>query len=136
MGSNMAQDATLLQFAKQMRHEATTFEVILWRHLSGSKLGGFKFRRQHVVQQRIVDFFCPAKNLIIEVDGETHGSDTEVRYDARRDAYLRSRGGRVMRVLNIDVYADVERIVEVILAQLPPPARDKSRASSPVNGGG
>ena len=72
MGNNMAQDATLLKSAKRMRHEATPFEVILWRHLSGSKLGGFKFRRQHVIEARIVDFFFPEKKLIVEVDVDTH----------------------------------------------------------------
>jgi len=41
----MAQDATLLKSAKRLRHEATPFEIMLWRNLSGSRLGGFKFRR-------------------------------------------------------------------------------------------
>ena len=50
---------------------------------------GFKFRRQEVIGRVIVDFFCPAKNLIVEVDGETH-ADTE--RDRRRDAYLRGFG--------------------------------------------
>jgi len=52
-----------------MRREPTEFEMRLWRHLSNSQLGGWKFRRQALIGGRIVDFFCPAIGLAIEVDG-------------------------------------------------------------------
>ena len=110
MGSDMAQDATLLQFAKGMRHEATPFEVILWRHLNGSTLGGFKFRRQHVIERRIVDFFCPAKNLIVEVDGDTHDPQTDI----ERDAQLSLSGYQTLRFSNSQVADELEAVLLAI----------------------
>jgi very-short-patch-repair endonuclease len=107
----MAQDATLLQFAKQMRHEATPFEVILWRHLSGSKLGGFKFRRQHVVEGYVVDFFCPAKKLIVEVDGETHDPER----DQQRDLRLQADGYWTLRFTNVQIANELEGALQTIL---------------------
>jgi very-short-patch-repair endonuclease len=111
VGSNMAQDATLLVRAKQMRHEATPFEVILWRHLNGSKLGGFKFRRQHVIERCVVDFFCPAKKLIVEVDGETHDPER----DGLRDRQLQAYGYKTLRFTNTQVANELEAVLQVIL---------------------
>jgi very-short-patch-repair endonuclease len=109
--NNMAQDPTLLGHAKQMRHEATPFEVILWRHLSNSKLAGFKFRRQHVIDSRIVDFFCPAKKLIVEVDGETH----DPRQDARRDLQLQADGYQTLRFTNAEVANELDGVLQAVL---------------------
>jgi len=107
----MAQDATLLKSAKNMRHEATPFEIILWRHLSGSKLGGFKFRRQHVIESRIIDFFCPTLNLIIEVDGDTHDPEK----DAVRDDILTVAGYRTLRFSNRQIASELEVVLQTIL---------------------
>jgi very-short-patch-repair endonuclease len=111
VGNNMAQSPKLLGRAKRMRHEATPFEVILWRHLSGSKLAGFKFRRQHVIDNRIVDFFCPAKNLIIEVDGDTHDPEK----DAERDEALNAQNYRTLRFTNLQVANELEAVLRTIL---------------------
>ena len=46
-----------------------------------------------------------------EIDGATHSSDEEIRYDAQRDAYLKARGWRVLRISNVDVYADLDAAV-------------------------
>ena len=108
----------------------TKAEVVLWNHLRKANRHGYHFRRQHPVGPYVLDFACALAKLAIEVDGETHGSDSEVRRDMRRDAYLRSRGWQVVRVWNADVYADVERVVEIILARLPPPSR-RLRADPP-----
>ncbi len=67
-----------------MRREPTEPEKRLWRSLSNAKLGGHKFRRQVVIENKICDFFCPQKNLVVEVDGDTHSSKA----DAIRDASL------------------------------------------------
>jgi len=94
-----------------MRHEPTPFEVILWRHLSGSKLGGFKFRRQHVLDRRIVDFFCPARKLVVEIDGDTH----DPLRDAVRDRELEAEGYRIMRFSNAQIGKEIEAVLQVIL---------------------
>ncbi|CAM8642411.1 endonuclease domain-containing protein [Sphingobium cupriresistens] len=109
----MAQDPRLLKNAAHMRHDATPFEVILWRHLSRSQLG-YKFRRQHVIGNRIVDFFCPARAFAIEVDGDTHDVDEM----AVRDAELTGMGVAVLHVSDRDVAENVEGVLVQIMTQL------------------
>mgnify|MGYP002390174745 CR=1 FL=1 len=95
----MSQSEQLLKHASRMRHEATPFEIILWRHLSRSQLGGHKFRRQHVIGHRIVDFFCPAKGVAVEIDGDTHEGN-EI---AQRDHELATLGVTVIHYSNSDI---------------------------------
>src|SRR5690348_13578813 len=64
--------AELQKRARSMRTDPTEPEKRLWRSLSNSQLGGYKFRRQAVIDRYIVDFLCPAQKLIVEVDGDTH----------------------------------------------------------------
>ena len=77
----MKQDSHLLGRARQLRNDGTPFEAMLWRRISRSQLGGYKFRRQQVIGNCIVDFFCPRKALIVEIDGDTHDPEA----DAVRD---------------------------------------------------
>ena len=97
-----------------MRREPTEWEKRLWRHLSNSQLGGFKFRRQAAIPPFIVDFFCPAKAVIVEVDGETHVSEA----DARRDAILATRGFTTIRFTNDDVRDNMDGVLTVLLERL------------------
>jgi very-short-patch-repair endonuclease len=125
----VAQDRNLLIYAKQMRHAATPFEVILWRHLSRSQLGGHKFRRQHVISAYIVDFFCPEKGLVVEVDGDTHHAAA----DRERDLALADEGYRTMRFCNAEVRDNLQGVLESILATLEEmPARWDRRQRRPT----
>ncbi len=63
----------MLARAARMRREPTEPERRLWQHLRASQLGGYKFRRQATIGGRIVDFFCPLKGLVVEIDGDTTG---------------------------------------------------------------
>jgi very-short-patch-repair endonuclease len=108
------QDKHLLERAKANRKSPTPFESKLWAHLGGSQLAGFKFRRQHVIDSCIVDFFCPARGLIVEVDGDTHDP---VR-DAARDRRHQSLGFATLRFTNGDVAANIEGVLETLLAML------------------
>ncbi|WEK02568.1 MAG: endonuclease domain-containing protein [Candidatus Sphingomonas phytovorans] len=95
-----------------MRRNPTEPEKRLWRHLSNGQLGAYKFRRQHVVADAyaIMDFFCPAIGLGIEVDGDTHNADE----DMRRDSRLKHRGFTILRFSNADVMTNIEGVVETI----------------------
>ena len=91
----------LIEVAREMRSHPTDAERFLWKLLSGKKLGGFKFRRQHIMQAFIVDFYCPRAKLIVEVDGEIHRQNRD--YDQERDRMLREQGYRVIRFQNKEV---------------------------------
>jgi len=106
--------ATLLARAREMRRNPTEPEKRLWRHLSGSQLGGHKFRRQAVIDYYIADFFCPLKKLIVEVDGDTH----DIEADFKRDDRLRSKGYRTVRFGNGDVIGNMEGVLTVLMDAL------------------
>ncbi|MBA2466790.1 MAG: DUF559 domain-containing protein, partial [Sphingomonas sp.] len=103
------QDANLIHRATDLRNASTPFEALLWRRISRSQLG-VKFRRQHVIGQCIVDFFCPAKGLIVEVDGDTH----DAAKDGLRDQRHARRGFPTLRFTD----ADVGRNIDGVLARL------------------
>jgi len=97
-----------------MRREPTEPEKRLWRNLSNSQLGGFKFRRQAAIPPFVVDFFCPAKGLIVEVDGGTHS----VANDARREELLAKRGFATIRFTNADVISNMDGVLTTVLRML------------------
>jgi very-short-patch-repair endonuclease len=107
--------AELKRRAREMRNNPTEPERRLWRVLSNGQLDGFKFRRQEVIGRCIVDFWCPAAGLAVEVDGDTHDDPAR---DARRDAYLSGLGVRVHHVTNPDVMRNIEGVRSVIAAAL------------------
>ena len=111
----MATETELLNRAKEMRLNPTEPEKRLWRCVSDAKLGGYKFRRQHVIfdAQAIIDLFCPAIGLGVEVDGDTH----DAAYDMRRDQRLGRLGFTVIRFSNYDVMSNAEGVAEAILAK-------------------
>lgn len=96
-----------------MRRNPTELETRVWRHLSNSQLG-HKFRRQHVIRPYICDFFCPAKGLIVEIDGDTH----DAVYDARRDARMSAHGFGTLRFTNHDVWDNLDGVILAIAAEL------------------
>jgi very-short-patch-repair endonuclease len=101
-------------FAREMRREPTAPEKRLWAKLSRSQIGGRKFRRQLVIGPFIVDFFCPQKGLIVEVDDDTH----IIASDVRRDAALSEMGYRIVRITNQDVMHNIDGVCEMILRAL------------------
>jgi very-short-patch-repair endonuclease len=82
--------------ARQLRREMTDAERVLWNGIRGWELG--KWRRQHPVGRFILDFYCPAAKLCVEVDGSVH--DLQEERDAARTAELEAMGVRVIRFRN------------------------------------
>ena len=64
------------------------------------------------------DFACHGRRLVIEVDGDTHGSDEAVDYDACRDAFIASQGYRILRASNSDVMHNLEGVMTAVLSAL------------------
>ena len=108
---------TLKARARSMRNNPTEPEKRLWMALRNSRLSGFKFRRQDVIGHRIVDFFCPARGVIVEVDGHTHDAEVDALRDAR---VLRDFGFATVRFTNEDVMRNLDgclmHLQEVLLA--------------------
>jgi very-short-patch-repair endonuclease len=95
--------------SRRLRRDATWPEVILWRSLRGRGLGEFKFRRQQPIGRYVVDFFCSASALIVELDGDSH-IERKAEDDARQ-RWLESSGYRVVRISNDDVLQNLEGVL-------------------------
>jgi very-short-patch-repair endonuclease len=122
----------LRRVAREMRREPTPAEEALWGLLRNRRLAGFKFRRQHPFGKYLIDCYCPAARLVIELDGDSHATDEGRRYDAERTRYLEARGVLVLRFWNTQVAEDrgteLDRIVEACAARAKPrPVRKLSR---------
>ena len=78
----------LENFRKELRNNGTAAEAFLWRYLSNKKMDGRKFRRQHSINNFIVDFFCPSERLIVELDGSDHLTPNGEEKDAWRTTFF------------------------------------------------
>ena len=94
------------QRARHLRRGMSLPEIVLWQALRKLRLGGLRFRRQHPIGPYILDFYCPAARLAIEVDGFVHDTVAEAHRDARRQEWLAQRGERVLRLRASDVLKD------------------------------
>jgi very-short-patch-repair endonuclease len=103
-------------FAKVLRHNATVAERLLWGRLRCRQLGAFRFRRQRPIGNYVCDFVCLSNCLVVELDGSQHVEQSD--YDAERDAFLRSKGYRVLRFWNADVMDRLDTVLETIFQAL------------------
>ena len=106
--------------ARNLRAAQTDAEKALWFRIRNRRLQGWKFRRQHEIDQYIVDFLCPDAALIVELDGGQHGE--QVAYDEARTRKLQNMGYRVLRFWNNDVLKNLDSVLEVIVEALASPA--------------
>jgi len=104
--------------AKKLRANTTPHERILWRALKELPIKGTHFRRQAPIGPYVVDFFCPAKRLIIELDGGHHNEDATAARDSERQAWLEQEGYRVVRFWNSDVARDLDAVMEKIYVEM------------------
>jgi len=105
--------------AWQLRDHMTASEEALWLALRGRWVGGLKFRHQHPVGRFVLDFYCPAIRLAIEIDGKVH--DQLKLRDAERSNVLSRHGISVLRFMSDDielerpqVIANIRRAAEAI----------------------
>ena len=129
-------EPTTLTRAKVLRRNMTEAEKLLWGQLRDARLGGFKFRKQQPIGPYIADFVCQEMRLIVEADGSQHA---ESNHDARREAFLMSKGYRVLRFWNNDVMVNMKGVKEAILVALTgphPPTAALRAPPSPSRGEG
>jgi very-short-patch-repair endonuclease len=99
-----------VKLARKLRSEMSLPEVLLWRALR-KRPGGFKFRRQHPAGHYVLDFYCAAVRLAIEVDGAAHDGDEAARRDSRRSDFLRSQHVATLRIPAQSVLGEMESVV-------------------------
>jgi very-short-patch-repair endonuclease len=104
--------------AKKLRANTTPHERTLWRALKKLPVDGTHFRRQAPIGPYIVDFFCPAKHLIIELDGGHHNDDEIAKRDHERQLWLEQEGYRVIRFWNSEINSGLKAVLEQIYVEL------------------
>jgi very-short-patch-repair endonuclease len=114
--------------SRELRRDATDAERRLWARLSARQVAGTRFNRQFPIGPFICDFVSRTAKRVVEVDGGQRAMQTEA--DARRTAYLKARGYRVVRFWNNDVLENIEGLVltiERILLTSPSPDPSRTR---------
>lgn len=92
----------------------TPQEIKLWSRIRCDQLG-YRFRRQYGIGKYIADFFCPQKQIVVEIDGSGHFEDKTADSDVRRDTFLNSIGCKVLRFTNADINGNIDGVVLKIL---------------------
>ena len=100
----------LYQRAREFRNNATNAESVLWGYLKNKPLG-YKFRRQHPYSNYILDFYCHALKLVIEVDGSIHNNADVKLNDELRQVALQSDGLVVLRFQNDEITKNPEKVI-------------------------
>nr|WP_292160059.1 endonuclease domain-containing protein [Brevundimonas sp.] len=126
-----------------MRRPMSPPEARLWVRVRARRLEGCKFRRQHPCGPFILDFYCAAARLAVEVDGESHNHPDQISHDRRRTRWLAAQGIRVVRIAAVDVRDELDGVLAFILrvvrertahrsaAPSTPRAKSPGRSSSP-----
>ena len=104
------------KLAKQLRRELTLPEGLLWRAIKGRRLDGLHFRKQHPIGPFVLDFYCDAQKLCVEVDGQAHGAGERAQRDEFRDQWLAERGVRTLRLRASLILEDLDAAVATIRA--------------------
>lgn len=120
------------ELQKNRKQQTTEAEQILWEQLRTKKLS-FKFRRQHIVDEFIVDFICIEKRLIIEVDGKYHNTKEQKEADNLRIKILNELGFKVIRFTNEEVIGNIENTINSIIEHLTK-EKHNSESSLPLEG--
>jgi isoleucyl-tRNA synthetase len=123
----------LKELAEKQKENPTAAESFLWNTLKGKKLGDYKFRRQHIIDQYIADFVCLEKQLIIEISGGYHSLEEVEISDIQRTEILESLGFTVIRFSKEQVVNEIELVQNKILHvldSLPPGGRFGDEAYS------
>jgi very-short-patch-repair endonuclease len=104
----------------------TDAEKRLWLRLRLNQIRGHRFYRQKIIGNYIVDFFCPAARLVIEIDGSQHLSEQAIEADSDRDRFIGKLGYKVLRFYDTDILTNIEGVVEKIFESI---VDDKKKAS-------
>ena len=102
----------LKERARELRRAGNLSEVLLWLQIKNSQLNGLDFDRQKIIGNYIVDFYCPNRGVVLEIDGSTH--DFKVNYDKERELYLLSLGLTVIHIIDSDVKHNLSGVMDIL----------------------
>ena len=102
--------------ARKLRRNQTDAERLLWSRLRNHQIASLKFRRQVPIDRYVVDFYCHAAKLVVELDGRQHEWFAD--YDSGRSEVLERFGLRVIRFTNEEVCGDLDSVLARIGADL------------------
>ncbi|MDO8845735.1 endonuclease domain-containing protein [Methylicorpusculum sp.] len=112
-------DKSLKPNSRALRNRMTDAEQKLWQCLRRKQINGWQFYRQKPLGPYIVDFYCAAAFLVIELDGSQHFEAEHREADRQRNEYLRGLGLTVLRFDNRQVLLEMEAVLEII-RRIPP----------------
>ena len=115
-------DPMLKERRRELRSNQTDAEKAFWSRVRNRQFHGMKFFRQYSVGPYILDFYCPAIRLAVELDGSQHDLPGNRVYDAARSEYLSSRGIEVVRFWNNVVLLDMDSVLAELGKRQPLPA--------------
>lgn len=104
----------LKQASRNLRSNMTEAEQLLWQRIRRKQILGLQFYRQKPILNFIVDFYCPAVNLVIECDGGQHYTETGLEADQNRDHALDELGLMTLRFSNHQILTEIDAVVEQI----------------------
>lgn len=111
-------DKGLTKRARYLRNNSTLPEILLWNELKRGKVRGYDFHRQKPILHYIVDFFCYPLMLAIEIDGDSHNSDSAFEYDLARQQKIEDVGISFLRFTNSSIKTDMEEVLRTIDAYI------------------
>jgi very-short-patch-repair endonuclease len=110
----LSYDKQLKTLSQHLRKNMTDAEKMLWVRLRRKQLKGYPFYRQKIIGKYIVDFYCPKADLVIELDGGQHYSESGRTKDRARDDVLEKMRIKVLRFSDRDVFEDISGVMEEI----------------------
>lgn len=107
---------------RELRRNQTEAEKTFWMHVRKRQLHGLKFFRQYSIGPYILDFYCPALMLAVELDGGHHNQPDTREYDSARSEYLNAQGVEVLRFWNQDMLNHVQSVLARVEEKITPPS--------------
>ena len=107
-------DRNLKQLARDLRNHSTLGEILLRKELRARQMMGYQFYRQKPLDNYIVDFYCPALKLIIEIDGQYHSSEDDAVKDDIRQTKLEEWNLNFIRFKETEVRKDMINVIKTL----------------------
>ena len=111
---NYSNHSSTKEYRRLLRHTETPAERVMWKHLRCRQLDGYRFRQQHGFGPYVLDFYCPALRLCIELDGEVHDSPKVQQKDNDRTIFLNEHRITVLRFRNEEIERDINGVLDRI----------------------